>query len=143
MIKTPRRACTDGAEQALLDTSVVVDLAEIDRSLVPEGSAISAITLAELAIGPHAAVNAAERSRRQDTLQRAESAFVALPVDVAVARAYARLYVALPRPAPKPRGRRGFDLLIAATALAADLPLYTRNLRDFVGFEELIEIVIV
>ena len=41
------------------------------------------------------------------------------------------------------RGARSLDLLIAATALASDLPLYTRNPDDFRGTESLVDIVAV
>jgi predicted nucleic acid-binding protein len=41
----------------------------------------------------------------------------------------------------KPRGGRAVDLMIAATALAHDLPLYTRNAKGLRGLEGLIEIV--
>jgi hypothetical protein len=64
-------------------------------------------------------------------------------VDGAVARAYGRVYAAVAAAGRKARGRRTFDLLIAATALAADLPLYTRNADDFEGLDDLIEIVAV
>ena len=74
-------------------------------------------------------------------LQRAEALFDPLPVDRAVARAYGRVYAAVVAAGRKARGRRAFDLLIAATALAAELPLYTCNCSDFAGLENLLEIV--
>jgi hypothetical protein len=64
-----------------------------------------------------------------------------LPIDGAVARAYGRIYAAVVAGGRKARGRRALDLLVAATALAADLPFYTRNLDDFVGLEDLLEVV--
>jgi len=102
---------------------------------------VSAITMAELAIGPHATADRAERARRQERLQRAEAAFDPLPFDVAAARAYGRIYAAVAVAGRKTRGRRALDLLIAATALAADLPVYTRNPDDFAGLSNLLEIV--
>lgn len=105
--------------------------------------AVSTITLAELAAGPHATADPSERARRQDRLQRAEATFDALPIDVAVARAYGRLYAATAATGRKARGARSLDLLIAATALASGLPLYTRNPADFHGLENLVEIVAV
>ena len=101
------------------------------------------MTMAELAAGPHATADAAERARRQDRLQRAEATFAPLPVDAAVARAYGRVYAAVSAAGRKARGRRVVDLLIAATALAAGLPLYTRNPRDFAGLSDLVEVVAV
>jgi predicted nucleic acid-binding protein len=105
--------------------------------------AISAVTLAELAAGPHAATDLDERARRQDRLERTEAVFDPLPLDGLVARAYGRIYAAVAGAGRKTRGRRAFDLLIAATALAADLPLYTRNPADFEEIEPLVEVVAV
>jgi predicted nucleic acid-binding protein len=103
--------------------------------------AVSAVTLAELAAGPHATPDSQERARRQDRLQRAEATFEPLPVDANVARAYSRIYAAVSGTGHKARAARSLDLLIAATALASDLPLYTRNPGDFRGTETLIDIV--
>jgi hypothetical protein len=127
--------------RGLIDTSVVIDLELIKPVDLPEELAVSAITMAELAAGPHATADPAERARRQDRLQRAEATFEPLPVDAAVARAYGRVYAAVGTPGRKARGRRMVDLLIAATAVAAGLPLYTRNPADFAGLSDLLEIV--
>lgn len=124
--------------RGLVDTSVIIDLDTVDPARLPRELSISAITLAELAAGPHATTDSDERARRQDRLQRTEATFEPLPVDGNVARAYGRVYAASGR---KARGRRATDLLIAATALAADLPLYTRNPADFAGLSELLDIV--
>jgi len=97
--------------------------------------------MAELAAGPHATSDPDERARRQDRLQRAEASFDPLPFDSAAARSYGRLYAAIVATGRKARGPRAVDLLIAATALAADLPLYTRNVDDFRGLEHLVTIV--
>jgi len=129
--------------RGLIDTSVVIDLERVDPTALPFEIAISAVTLAELAAGPHATTDAAERARRQDRLQRTEATFEPLPVDAAVARAYGRVYAAVVAAGRKARGRRAFDLLIAATALAGALPVYTRNADDFAGVEDLVEIVAV
>ena len=128
--------------RGLVDTSVVIDLEEIDPSSLPVELAVSAVTLAELAAGPHATDDPAERARRQDRLQRVEAIFEPVPVDAAVARAYGRVYAAVTAAGRKGRGRRALDLLIAATALAGGLPLYTRNESDFAGLEELLELVV-
>jgi len=129
--------------RGLLDTSVVIELERLTADCLPPELAISAVTMTELAAGPHATADAGERARRQDRLQRAESTFDPLPVDAAVARAYGRLYASVAQAGRKARGARSLDLLIAATALAAGLPLYTRNPDDFRGTEELVEIVAV
>jgi hypothetical protein len=125
----------------LIDTSVVIDLPGIDLDQLPVEVAISAITLAELAAGTHATSDSAERAKRQDRLQRAEATFEPLPVDASVARAYGRVYAAVVAAGRKARGRRVVDLLIAATAVAADLPLYTRNPDDFAGLSDLLRVV--
>jgi hypothetical protein len=129
--------------RGIIDTSVVIDLQQIDPLDLPRELAISAVTMAELAAGPHATDDPAERARRQDRLQRAEAIFEPLPVDGDVARAFGRVYAEVVAAGRKARGRRALDLLIAATALCAGLPLYTRNPRDFEGLDELLEIVTV
>lgn len=127
--------------RGIIDTSVVIDLERIDPAALPSELAISAVTLAELAAGPHATADPAERARRQDRLQRTEATFQPLPVDGSVARAYGRVYAAVAARGRQARGRRAFDLLIAATALAAELPLYTHNPADFEGLDGLVEVV--
>jgi predicted nucleic acid-binding protein len=127
--------------RGLIDTSVVIDLGRVDPAELPSEIAVSAVTLAELAAGPHATGDPDERARRQDRLQRTEATFESLPVDGAVARAYGRVYAAVAGAGRKARGRRAFDLLIAATALAAELPLYTRNPADFQELDGLLEVV--
>jgi predicted nucleic acid-binding protein len=131
------------AARGLLDTSVVIDLHILDTSQLPIAVAVSAVTMAELAAGPHATKDRAERARRQDRLQRAEAAFDPLPFDGEAARAYGRVYAAVASAGRKARGARAVDLLIAATACASDLPLYTRNGADFELLEGLVEVVVV
>ena len=127
--------------RGLIDTSVVIDLALIDAVRLPLELAMSAITMAELSAGPHAASDSGERARRQERLQRAEATFDPRPVDAAAARAYGRIDPAVVAAGRKARGARTADLLIAATAVAAGLPLYTRNPKDFAGLSALVEIV--
>ena len=118
------------ASQGLIDTSVVIDLDHIDAGQLPGQLAISALTMAELAAGPHATGDTAERARRQDRLQRAEATFDPLPFDGDSARAYGRIYAAIVATGRKARGPRAVDLLIAATALAANLaPLHAQRRR--------------
>ena len=106
------------ASHGLLDTSVVIDLGNIEPAQLPDRISISAITMAELAAGPHATDDPAERARRQDRLQRAESTFDPLPFDADAARAYGRIYASVLAAGRKARGRRAVDLLIAATAVS-------------------------
>ncbi|HZV74050.1 MAG TPA: type II toxin-antitoxin system VapC family toxin [Conexibacter sp.] len=123
----------------LLDTSVVIEL-NMAACLPDEGS-ISALSLAELAAGPHAIDDATERARRQQRIQLTEASFDALPFDDACARVYGSVFAAVADADRKPRGPRMVDLLIAATAIAHDLPLYTFNARDLAGLESLLEVV--
>jgi predicted nucleic acid-binding protein len=127
----------------VLDTSVVIGLDHIDAAELPAEVAVSAITMAELAAGPYATDDPDERARRQDRLQRAEAAFDPLPFDGEAARAYGRIFSSVVAAGRKARGARAIDLLIAASALAADLPLYTRNGDDFQALEDLIDVVTV
>jgi predicted nucleic acid-binding protein len=128
-------------QRGVIDTSVVIDLENVDPGRLPVEVAVSALTMAELAAGPHATKDGAERARRQDRLQRAEAAFDPLPFDAEAARAYGRVYAAVVAAGRKARGARAVDLLIAATACAADLPLYTRNGADFRALHGLVEVV--
>jgi len=127
--------------RGLLDTSVIIDLERLDPADLPIESAISAITMAELAAGPHATQDPDERARRQDRLQRAEAAFDPLPFDSEASRAYGRVYAAVVAGGRKARGARAVDLLLAATACSVGLPLYTRNPDDFRALNDLVEVV--
>jgi predicted nucleic acid-binding protein len=130
----------DPLTRGLLDTSVIVDLDRLNVSQLPAEVAISAITLAELSAAPSATTDVSERARRQDRLQRTEATFDPLPFDIEAARAYGRVYAAVAEQGRRPR-RRFADLLIAATALAEELPLVTRNSKDLEGLEGLITVV--
>jgi predicted nucleic acid-binding protein len=130
-------------QRGVVDTSVVIDLNRVDASKRPLEVAVSAITMAELAAGPHATTDHDERAHRQDRLQRAEAAFDPLPFDGNAARAYGRIFSSVAASGREARGARAVDLLIAATALAAGLPLYTRNGQDFQGLDELVDVVVV
>jgi predicted nucleic acid-binding protein len=128
------------AGRGLVDTSVVIALERIDPHTLPAQMAVAAITLAELSAGPHATDELAERARRQERLQLTEATFDAIPFDADCARAYGRIYAETLAGGRRARGKRALDLLIAATALAAELPLYTANPNDFSGLDAVIEV---
>ena len=132
-----------GGTRGLLDTSVVVDIEEIDPDLLPDVQAISSVSLAELTAGLPAASSDDERARRQQRLQQIEATLESLPFDDTAARAYGRVFAAVTAIGRKARGRRAADLFIAATALSNELPLYTSNPDDFAGLEGLLEVVAV
>jgi len=123
----------------LLDTSVLI--APGDSASLPAVTSISTLSLAELAAGPHANASPAERQRRHERLREIEAMHNQLPFDAACVRAYGRVYSAIVETGRKARGRRAVDLLIAATAAAHELPLYTLNAADLQGLEPLLEIV--
>jgi predicted nucleic acid-binding protein len=125
----------------LLDTSVVHWHPPEVAGALPQEVAVTAITLAELAAGPHLAATAFERSRRQARLQEVEATFAPLPSAAAAARSYGRLVAAVAATGRSHRARVA-DLLIAATAHAHGLPLYTRNGADFVGVQDHIHVVV-
>jgi tRNA(fMet)-specific endonuclease VapC len=123
--------------EGLLDTSAVLALPRIgDPSALPDVPLICAITLAELSAGPLATDDAGERARRLAQVQQAEADFEPLPFDAAAARAFGRVAASLRGSGRKSRART-LDALIAATAIANGLPLYTCNPADFDGIEEL------
>ena len=128
--------------RGLLDTSVVIDHDLVDPAALPDESAISAITLAELAAGPHATQDEQERARRQDRLQWASATWDALSFDVAAARAYGRVFAAT-KAAGRSSRTRLTDLLIASIAAANNLPLYTRNPADFTGLDQIVTVIAV
>ena len=128
--------------RGLLDTSVVIDHDVVDPASLPDESAIAAVTLAELAAGPHATGDDMERARRQDRLQWAVATWEPLPLDAEAARAYGRVFAATRATGRSSRTRLA-DLLIAATAAAHGLPLYTRNPGDFTGLDGIVQVVAV
>jgi predicted nucleic acid-binding protein len=133
----------------MLDTNILILRRWIDPAELPDEMAISAITLAELSAGPHEVRGNdeqdrydvhAERARRLEILQRAESEFDPVPFDAEAARIFGRVTAAVIASGRKPR-RRVADLMIAATAIAAELPLLTTNPDDFTGLDPLIRII--
>ena len=127
--------------RGLLDTSTVILLGRLDSSTLPYECLISTVTLAELSVGPHAAATAAQRTARQAHLQQAEADFEPLAFDAPAARAFGRVAASLRSAGRKPTAR-AYDALIAATAIAHELPLYTCNPADFAGMDAL-EVVVV
>ena len=121
----------------MLDTSTVIQLSQIsDASRLPAEPLITTVTLAELSVGPLVAADERERSVRQAHLQQAEADFEPLPFDAAAARAFGQVAASLRRAGRKPAAR-AYAAMIAAVAIANDLPLYTCNPDDFRGIEGL------
>jgi tRNA(fMet)-specific endonuclease VapC len=117
--------------RGILDTSTVILLPQLeDAAALPEEPLITTVTLAELSVGPLVAKDDAERAARQAQLQQAEADFTPLPFDAAAARAFARVAASLRSSGRKPAART-YDAMIAATAVASELPVYTANPADF------------
>jgi tRNA(fMet)-specific endonuclease VapC len=128
---------THGQTRGVLDTSTVILLSRIrDATLLPAEPVITAVTLAELSVGPLVARTDEERVARQAHLQQAETDFDPIPFDAAAARAFGGVAASLRR-----TGRKGvaraYDAMIAATAVANGLPVYTCNPADFAGIDGL------
>jgi predicted nucleic acid-binding protein len=122
---------TAAHDRGILDTSTVILLNRLrDPAVLPRIPVITTITLAELSVGPLVAATEGERANRQSHLQEAESAFMPLPFDAAAARAFGRVASSLRAAGRKPAAR-AYDAMIAAIALAHELPVYTTNPRDF------------
>jgi len=121
----------------VLDTSTVILLSRIrDATLLPAEPVITAVTLAELSVGPLVARTDEERVARQAHLQQAETDFDPIPFDAAAARAFGGVAASLRRTGRK-GAARAYDAMIAATALANGLPVYTCNPADFAGIDGL------
>lgn len=120
--------------RGVLDTSAVIDLASLGPASLPDEPVITAITLAELSVGPLVARTSEQRAARQAHLQQAEADFDPLPFDASAARAFGRIAASLRSAGRKPSAR-AYDALIAATALASGLPVYTANPADFEGLD--------
>lgn len=123
-------------ERGLLDTNVLIRLSEIDEERLPLELLISTVTLAELSVGPLVATDDVERASRQAHLQLAEADFEPLPFDVEAAREFGRVAAAL-RSSGRKTTARTYDAMLAAIAVANDLPLYTCNPDDFSGIDRL------
>lgn len=133
--------------QGLVDTNILILRDRIDIAELPDEMAVSAITLAELSAGPHLVhpdstqyEEHAERARRIDVLQRVENEFDPIPFAAEAARLYGRMTAGVVAVGRTPR-RRAVDLMIAATAAAEGLPLYTSNPDDYKGLDHIITLV--
>ena len=128
--------------RGILDTSTVILLPRLSNpDVLPVEPYITAITLAELSVGPLVARSDQERAARQAHLQQAESDFDPIPFDVVAARAFGQVAASLRRSGRK-TAARAYDAMIAATAVASGLPVYTCNPDDFAGIDGL-EVVVV
>ncbi len=122
--------------RGILDTSTLILLGRLDDTdALPDEPLITAITLAELSVGPLVASTEGQRAARQAHLQQAEADFDPLPFDAAAARSFGRVAAGLRR-AGKPAAR-AYDAMIAAIALSNDVPIHTCNPRDFGGIDGL------
>jgi tRNA(fMet)-specific endonuclease VapC len=120
-------------DRGILDTNTVIHLPRIeDPELLPREPVITTVTLAELSVGPLVAATDEERIARQAHLQQAEADFDPLPFDVRAARSFGAVAASLRSSGRKARAR-AYDAMIAATALANALPVYTCNPADFSG----------
>jgi len=128
------------ASRGVLDTSVLIDHDQITAEQLSDESAITAVTLAELAAGPHPTENKDECARRQDRLHWATATWDPLPFDAESARMYGRVFAAARAAGQSSRARLA-DLLIASTAAANGLPLYTRNPSDFAALKRILKVV--
>jgi hypothetical protein len=123
--------------RGVLDTSTVIMLPQITNpACLPAEPLITAVTLAELSVGPLVATDDAERAARQAHVQQAEADFDPLPFDAAAARAFGRVAASLRKAGRKPAAR-AYDAMIAATAVANSLPVFTCNPADFTGIDGL------
>ena len=120
----------------LLDTSTVILLPRLDAAALPDEPLISTVTLAELSVGPLVATDEAERAARLAHLQQAEADFDPIPFDADAARAFGQVAASLRRSGRK-SAARAYDAMIAAIALANDLPLFTCNPGDFAAIDGL------
>ena len=123
-------------ERGVLDTSTVILLGRLTEAELPDEPVITAVTLAELSVGPLVATGRKERAARQAVLQQAEADFEPLAFDADAARAFGRVAASL-RSAGRKVQPRAYDAMIASTAISNQLPLYTVNPSDFVGIDDL------
>ena len=125
------------AGRGVLDTSTILVLGRLGASAeLPAEPLMTTVTLAELSVGPLVATNGTDRAARQARLQQAEADFDPLPFDADSARAFGRVAASLQAAGRKVQAR-SYDAMIAATAIANGLPVYTVNPSDFRGIDGL------
>jgi tRNA(fMet)-specific endonuclease VapC len=130
--------------EGILDTSTLILLGQLSgdaSASLPSDPLITAVTLAELSVGPLVAKTDVERAARQAHLQQAEATFDALPFDSAAARSFGQVAASLRRGGRKPAAR-SYDAMIAAIALANNLPVHTCNPADFAGIDALVVVAV-
>lgn len=125
----------------LIDASVLieherdrVDLEQRIRGREGEEFFLSVVTASELLHGVHRAADPAVRARRSAFVEGILERFPLLDVDLATARAHARLWAEL---ASTGALIGPHDLWLAAACIAHDLSLVTGNLREFERVEGL------
>ncbi|MCL2787911.1 MAG: type II toxin-antitoxin system VapC family toxin [Micrococcales bacterium] len=131
--------------RGLLDTNILALRAWIPPEHLPDEMVVGAVTVAELCAGVHLVdgdddAASQERARRVAVVQQTENEFDALAFDTQAARAFGQMAAAVRAAGRVPR-RRALDLMIAATAAAHQLPVYTTNPADFIGLEGLVKVV--
>jgi tRNA(fMet)-specific endonuclease VapC len=123
--------------RGILDTSTLILLSCLtDAETLPGEPLITTVTLAELSVGPLVTDDHSEREARQAHLQQAEADFDPLPFDASAARAFGRVAASLRRSGRK-SSARAYNAMIAAIAVANNLPVYTCNPADFRGIDGL------
>lgn len=130
----------EGHEVGVLDTCVYIDLGLLERSQLPATAELTAVSMAELHQGLAAATDPAVRAARTEKLGAAIADFTPLPFDGEAATRYGTFVAMVLAIGRDPRPRK-MDLMIAAIASVQNLPLYTRNAKDFKGLESLLEVV--
>lgn len=129
----------ESPSRGLIDTNILIHLAALDPTSLPDEMVNCAVTLAELSAGPHYSDDPVERARRTRLLQHVEAVFDPLPFDAGAARAFGLVSAAALASARHPR-RRPADLMIASVALVGQIPLYTTNPDDFRDLDHLLAI---
>jgi tRNA(fMet)-specific endonuclease VapC len=125
----------------IFDTSEIIaierkshDIYRITEGREEELFGISVITVAELLHGVERADTHTRKIKRQAFVEKVIEFFPVFPLDISVARTYARLWASL---VSQGISVGSHDLIIAATALSMDYAIITANTRDFRKIEGL------